>query len=308
MALKEQDIVFTTKDESGNTIIQMPITRVENIEGTFSIEQGGTGATTVEEALKNLRIIEVLADVFQRPNWAMTLGDGSNGAFNPTADTTITGEVYYTSVNIPSGVTVTIDKNAVIYCQGDFVNAGTINGTGTGGAGGAGGTSGPGGNGEAGLTAGGTGSDGKGNSSGGTANTVGGKGIKFDVCDPYAIKTLYGGGGGGGGYGPYNSPSWGGAGGNGGAGLCIVAKNITHTGSIILNGADGKPSGYNWAGGSGGGGGGGSVFFVAESINDTGTFTSNGGLWNTYGYGWGSPTDGENGSKYSYEVMKDVWV
>lgn len=33
MALKEQDIVFTDKDASGNTIIQMPITRKENVEG-----------------------------------------------------------------------------------------------------------------------------------------------------------------------------------------------------------------------------------------------------------------------------------
>ena len=32
MALKEQDIVFTGKDESGNTIIQMPITRAKNVE------------------------------------------------------------------------------------------------------------------------------------------------------------------------------------------------------------------------------------------------------------------------------------
>ena len=32
MALKEQDIVFTGKDASGNTIIQMPITRAENVE------------------------------------------------------------------------------------------------------------------------------------------------------------------------------------------------------------------------------------------------------------------------------------
>lgn len=32
MALKEQDIVFTTTDEAGNTVIQFPITRVENVE------------------------------------------------------------------------------------------------------------------------------------------------------------------------------------------------------------------------------------------------------------------------------------
>lgn len=33
MALKEQDIVFTTQDGNGNTVMQMPITRVENVEG-----------------------------------------------------------------------------------------------------------------------------------------------------------------------------------------------------------------------------------------------------------------------------------
>lgn len=32
MALKEQDVVLTTKDASGNTVIQMPITRVQNVE------------------------------------------------------------------------------------------------------------------------------------------------------------------------------------------------------------------------------------------------------------------------------------
>ena len=35
MALKEQDIVFTGKDTSGNTVIQMPITRIENVEGAI---------------------------------------------------------------------------------------------------------------------------------------------------------------------------------------------------------------------------------------------------------------------------------
>ena len=33
MSLKEQDIVMTTTDASGNTVIQLPITRVENVEG-----------------------------------------------------------------------------------------------------------------------------------------------------------------------------------------------------------------------------------------------------------------------------------
>lgn len=33
MTLKEQDIVLTTTDENGNKVIQMPITRVENVEG-----------------------------------------------------------------------------------------------------------------------------------------------------------------------------------------------------------------------------------------------------------------------------------
>ena len=33
MALKEQDIVFTDMDANGNTVIQLPITRMENVEG-----------------------------------------------------------------------------------------------------------------------------------------------------------------------------------------------------------------------------------------------------------------------------------
>ena len=41
MALKEQDIVFTTTDSNGNTVIQMPITRVENVEGAVKTVNGG---------------------------------------------------------------------------------------------------------------------------------------------------------------------------------------------------------------------------------------------------------------------------
>lgn len=40
MALKEQDVVLTTKDASGNTVIQMPITRVENVEGAIKTVNG----------------------------------------------------------------------------------------------------------------------------------------------------------------------------------------------------------------------------------------------------------------------------
>ena len=53
MALKEQDIVFTGKDTSGNTVIQMPITRAANVEDlttTCLPLSGGnvTGNLTVE--------------------------------------------------------------------------------------------------------------------------------------------------------------------------------------------------------------------------------------------------------------------
>ena len=40
MALKEQDIVFTTTDEAGNTVIQFPITRVENVEDAVQTVNG----------------------------------------------------------------------------------------------------------------------------------------------------------------------------------------------------------------------------------------------------------------------------
>lgn len=54
MAVIEQDVVFTTKDMDGNTVIQMPITRAENIENIMSVEQGGTGAETIAGARTNL--------------------------------------------------------------------------------------------------------------------------------------------------------------------------------------------------------------------------------------------------------------
>ena len=40
MALKEQDVVLYSTDSDGNKIIQMPITRVENVEGAVKTVNG----------------------------------------------------------------------------------------------------------------------------------------------------------------------------------------------------------------------------------------------------------------------------
>ena len=72
MAIVEQDIVFTTKDAAGNTVIQMPITRAENIENVMSIEQGGTGATTVAAARNALGL--------GNTSGALPIANGGTGA------------------------------------------------------------------------------------------------------------------------------------------------------------------------------------------------------------------------------------
>lgn len=50
MAIKEQDVVLVAKDTSGNKVIQMPITRVENVEGAIKTINGA--APTVANATK----------------------------------------------------------------------------------------------------------------------------------------------------------------------------------------------------------------------------------------------------------------
>lgn len=46
MALKEQDVVLYSTDTSGNKVIQMPVTRVENVEGAVSLFATKTELTT----------------------------------------------------------------------------------------------------------------------------------------------------------------------------------------------------------------------------------------------------------------------
>ena len=59
MALKEQDIVLVSKDVDGTKVIQMPITRVENVEGAIKTvngtspdAQGNVKVTSVDKATK----------------------------------------------------------------------------------------------------------------------------------------------------------------------------------------------------------------------------------------------------------------
>lgn len=78
MALKEQDILFTTKDENGDIVIQMPITRAGNIEDVMSIEQGGTGSETASGARTNLGLETAITDASISGNTiTLTSADGS---------------------------------------------------------------------------------------------------------------------------------------------------------------------------------------------------------------------------------------
>ncbi len=223
---------------------------------------------------------------------------GADGAFNPTANTELqlppNGIFNFTTVNIPSGVTVTFTKNAAntpvyILATGDVTVAGTIDikggtvihGTTTPGIGGVGGYAG-GYGGSTGLS-GGNGM-GPGGGNGGTINCVQGAGGSFGTIGGSrggncgASRPVYGnakllpliGGSGGGG----NASSGHGGGGGGGAILIASSGTITITGSIIANG--GQSSGYWYD--DGGGGSGGAVKLVANTIVGNGTISAIGGV------------------------------
>lgn len=60
------------------------------------------------------------------PAWWLDRGDGSDGDFRPTGNTTISGEKKYRSVFIKQGITVTCSDNTYFKVIGSFVNLGTI--------------------------------------------------------------------------------------------------------------------------------------------------------------------------------------
>lgn len=243
------------------------------------------------------------------PSWYTDRGDGSDGDFVPTENTTISGIKNYKSVFIKSGLTITVDKYVLIKCQGAFINNGTITSTGKGYAGGIG-AYGENGDikrnssaGSDGYVSGGAGGNGL-SSSGAAGGGVSfyGTSIPLNTLKTMTINyPVYFAGAGGGGGGSYTiSNSTGGTGGNGGGCIIVVCNTFNNT-NISSNGGNGSDGVRNNAGG-GGGGGGGAVIVICKTLNKQGNLTAAGGPG---GYHTGNGKDGAAGSN-GFTYIKEL--
>lgn len=243
-------------------------------------------------AAKHLQIIAGIgaaaAFALSSTAWAVfTSGStGSDGALTPTVNTEVvlppSGVLNYTTINIPTGVTVTFKKNATntpvtLLVQADATIAGTIDisgkksaDTGSGGSGNIGddglpGLGGPGGfdGGRGGQTgtnrsagAGlGPGAGGGGNTQSGTV--TGGGGAGFAVAAPTA---------------PWYTPN------PQNTGVPGIAYGAAQSLPLIGgSGGGGGAGGTSFAGAGGGGGGGALLIAASGTINVTGTINANGG-------------------------------
>ncbi len=252
---------------------------------------------------------------------------GADGAFSPAANTEVVlpadGKLNYTTVNIPSGVTVTFKKNdantpVYLLATGDVTIAGTMSVVGLAGNalapgwggpggfdGGVGGTQnacggtgiGPGG-GKAGTKvissmvygAGGAGGGyGAAGSGGGTwvaANSTGG--IAGGSYGNAALIPLVGGSGGGGGCASDANALSGGGGGGAGALLIATSGTLSVTGTITANGGNGATYTGSSASGGGGGGSGGAIRLMANVIKGEGSITATGGSGGYGGLSYGA--------------------
>lgn len=219
------------------------------------------------------------------PAWYRDRGDGSDGDFWPTANTTISGLKQYRSVYIPAGVTVSADRYLAIKCQGACIINGIVKADGTGAAGG-----GIGGAGSNGNIAGGAGGATSGNQG------AGGAGTKYnEVYIRIGLEVIGAGGGGGAPRGDSTS----GSGGRGGGCIYIAANEINISGSISANGtAGGNAPTVAWSNG-GGGGGGGCICLVANTIYNNGSIIANGGSG-----GSGNGASGARGSDGVVEIVE----
>jgi hypothetical protein len=241
---------------------------------------------------------------------------GADGAFAPTQNATVpipaSGVFNFTTVNIPSGVTITYVRNAAntpltILAAGDVNISGSIvldgqpgSSAGFGGLGGPGaGTGGQGGinvN-ASGMPGAGTGGGGGGVGFvyGGSPLCTGGAGGGFQTAAPGVFNGVYGasggaaygssvltpllagsGGGGGGAISAITS-----AGGGGGAGAILIASStqivFPASGPAGVISAQGGTGGNGGSGCSGGGGSGGAIHLVANTVSGLAQFKVSGG-------------------------------
>lgn len=284
------------------------------------------GPTSGGAATPTFRAL-VLADI---PN-TFDFGDGSDGAVTISVDTTLTRDMYYSSLTVNSAINLTT-AGFKIFVSGTLSNAGTIRHNGTAGAAGSGITSGAGGAGAAAGTlgagatgattgaaaaaagqAGGASATAMGESAGaGGAGGTGGAGGAAGVATyaphrntapaiVYGITLITGGAGGGsGGNGSTSGGTRGNGGGGGGGGgiVYLRASTLTNTGTIsALGGAGGAGAasvGTGGNGGGGGGGGGGVIYLLYRTVT-LGTATVAGGAGGAAGANGGG-TAGVAGS------------
>lgn len=236
------------------------------------------------------------------PSWYTDRGDGSDGDFIPSENTTIDGIKNYKRVFIKAGVTVKSTEGVIIKVTDNVIIHGTLDANGTAGAdsgsygtdkGGAGGYFGGGGGGTGisssvhhdgyngldgtGGGAGGRGSDKQYGEGNGGAPGIGGKSLSVINSSFNGYGNGAGGGGGGGADKHYDK---GGAGGGGGGKfIAIIAGeiNISSEGKVMANGGKGGDSVVGRRCGAGGGGGGGDICLIANTIINNGSVTNEGG-------------------------------
>ena len=214
---------------------------------------------------------------------------GADGAFEPTASQNIvvpdSGVLNYTTVNIPSAVTITFLRNSknkplTILASGNVTIAGTLSVDG-----------------KSANSIGAFGTGGPGGYDGATG------GYPFDVSNAGSVGD--GPGGVGGGLGTTGSAPGGGAGGsyagsgnNGGSPISTPAAAGPRYGSAniipLVGGAGGGGGGATQTRGGGAGGGGGGAILIASSgtINFTGTVNARGGAGGTGAAGGGGGSGG----------------
>lgn len=247
------------------------------------------------------------------PSWYTDRGDGSDGDFIPTQDTTISGVKNYKRVFIKAGVTVTIKKFARLSCLGAFVNKGliTLDGQGPEGLGGSVVASAVGKAGTSGGDGGAGGYDGA--KAGGSGNTIFGveyadratiAGYILTVMQGYAVGASGASGQGTKAANGYNA-AYGGKGGNGGGGICVVCSDFDNQGTITANGGAGgnATSDYFFAGGGGGGGGGGIIVICQKMLNKGNTSVAGG----AGGTGHENKHNGANGTE-GIVIIKELGV